>query len=90
MAVEDAPERRHKHGMASGKTLNAPNLGVLGAAQLAELLIEISKGNAAAQRRLRLALAGSAGAAEAARAALLHGCAGGAAGWVNVGRCPFL
>ncbi len=54
--------------MASGKTLNAANLQALGAAQLAELLIEISKGNAAAQRRLRLALAGSGGAAEAARA----------------------
>ena len=70
MAVEDAPERRHKHGMASGKTLNAANLEVLGAAQLAELLMEISKGNAAAQRRLRLALAGSAGTAEAARAVI--------------------
>ena len=54
--------------MSSGKTLNAANLQALGAAQLAELLIEISKGNAAAQRRLRLALAGSGGAAEAARA----------------------
>ncbi len=54
--------------MAASKTLNAANLEALGAAQLAELLIEISKGNAAAQRRLRLALAGSAGGAEAARA----------------------
>lgn len=54
--------------MASGKTLNAANLEALGAARLADLLIEVSKGNAAAQRRLRLALAGSAGAAEAARA----------------------
>ena len=54
--------------MASGKTLNAANLDALGAACLAELLIEISKGNGAAQRRLRLALAGSAGAGEAARA----------------------
>ena len=53
--------------MATGKTLNAANLEALGAAQLAQLLIEVSKGNAAAQRRLRLALAGSAGAAEAAR-----------------------
>ena len=53
--------------MAAGKTLNAANLEGLGAALLAELLIEISKGNAAAQRRLRLALAGSAGADEAAR-----------------------
>ncbi len=54
--------------MAASKTLNAANLEALGAAQLAELLIEISRGNAAAQRRLRLALAGSAGGAEAARA----------------------
>ena len=54
--------------MASSKTLNATNLEALGAAQLAELLIEISKGNAAAQRRLRLALAGNAGAVEAGRA----------------------
>ncbi len=54
--------------MASGKTLNAANLEALGALQLADLLIEISKGNAAAQRRLRLALAGGAGATEAARA----------------------
>ena len=50
------------------KTLNAANLEALGAAQLAQLLMEISKGQAAAQRRLRLALAGSAGAAETARA----------------------
>ena len=54
--------------MTTGKTLNAANLERLGAALLAELLIEISRGNAAAQRRLRLALAGSAGADEAARA----------------------
>lgn len=54
--------------MAPGKTLNAANLEGLGAALLAELLIEISKGNAAAQRRLRLALAGNAGAGQAARA----------------------
>ena len=56
--------------MATGKTLNAANLEALGATRLAELLIEISKGNAPAQRRLRLALAGSAGADEAARAIL--------------------
>lgn len=53
--------------MASGKTLNAANLEGLGAARLAALLIEISKGDAAAQRRLRLALAGGMGAAEAGR-----------------------
>ena len=52
--------------MASSKTLNAANLTALGAAQLAELLLEISTGNAAAKRRLRLALAGNAGADDAA------------------------
>lgn len=62
------PDGATSTGMASGKTLNAANLEALGAARLAELLIEISKGNGAAQRRLRLALAGSAGASEAARA----------------------
>lgn len=52
--------------MVSGKTLNAANLEALGAARLAALLLEISAGNAVAKRRLRLALAGSAGADEAA------------------------
>ncbi|UZO94523.1 Hypothetical protein RMP42_05920 (plasmid) [Roseomonas mucosa] len=41
--------------MAQSKTLNAANLEALGAARLAELLMAISKGNAAAQRQLRLA-----------------------------------
>ena len=54
--------------MTLGKVLNAANLETLGASQLAELLIEISRGNAAAQRRLRLALAGGAGVTETARA----------------------
>lgn len=44
--------------MASKKTLNAQNLEALGAKRLAELLIEISTGDAAAKRRLRLELAG--------------------------------
>ena len=39
------------------KPLNAKNLEALGAARLAELLAEISAGNAAAKRRLRLELA---------------------------------
>jgi len=43
--------------MASKKTLTAKNLEALGAVRLAELLIEISSGNAAAKRRLRLELA---------------------------------
>lgn len=49
------------------KTLNAKNLEVLGAARLAELLIEISSGDAVAERRLRLELAGQEGAAAVAR-----------------------
>ena len=42
-------------------TLNAQNLEALGAARLAELLIELSQGNAAAKRRLRMELAGTRG-----------------------------
>ena len=53
--------------MASRKSLNAKNLQALGAERLAELLIEISTGNAAAKRRLRLELAGAQGPAEVAR-----------------------
>jgi hypothetical protein len=45
--------------MAAKTTLNAKNLEALGAERLAELLLEISAGNAAAKRRLRLALAGA-------------------------------
>ena len=47
--------------MASKRTLNAKNLETLGAAALAELLIEVSGGNAVIQRRLRLALAAGEG-----------------------------
>jgi uncharacterized protein DUF6880 len=43
-------------------TLNAQNLEALGAARLAELLIELSQGNATAKRRLRMELAGNHGA----------------------------
>jgi hypothetical protein len=43
--------------MASKTTLNAGNLEALGAPRLAELLMEISKGDAAIKRRLRLELA---------------------------------
>lgn len=43
--------------MATKTTLNAKNLEALGAQRLAELLIEISTGNAAHKRRLRLELA---------------------------------
>lgn len=51
--------------MASRTTLNAKNLEALGAAALAELLLDISKGSAPAKQRLRLALAGEQGAVEA-------------------------
>ena len=53
--------------MASTKSLTVTNLAALGAPRLAALLIEISAGDAAAKRRLRLELAGTAGAAEVAR-----------------------
>ena len=53
--------------MASKTTLNAKNLEALGATRLAELLIEISAGDANAKRRLRLELAGAESPAEAAR-----------------------
>lgn len=50
--------------MASKTTLNAKNLEALGLARMAELLIEISTGNAVAKRHLRLALAGAQSPAE--------------------------
>jgi hypothetical protein len=53
--------------LASKKSLNPKNLEELGASRLAELLIEISAGNAAAKRRLRLELAGAQSPAEVAR-----------------------
>lgn len=56
--------------MASRRTLNARNLEALGAPALAELLLEVSSGDAVIQRRLRLALAaaeGNEGAAQAVR-----------------------
>lgn len=53
--------------MASKRTLNAHNLEALGAAALAELLLEVSSGSAVLQRRLRLALAAAEGAEGAAR-----------------------
>jgi len=43
--------------VAAKTALNAKHLEVLGTARLAELLVEISAGNAAAKRRLRLELA---------------------------------
>ena len=53
--------------MPPKKTLNAKNLEALGAERLAELLIEISTGNAVAKRRLRLELAAQEGPAGVGR-----------------------
>ncbi|TNC48713.1 hypothetical protein FHG66_12900 [Rubellimicrobium rubrum] len=53
--------------MASKTTLNARNLEALGATHLAELLIELSTGDAAAKRRLRLELAGTGGTGDVVR-----------------------
>jgi len=53
--------------MASKTTLNAKNLETLGAARLANLLIEISTGSAVAKRQLRLEMAGAQSPKEAGR-----------------------
>ena len=45
--------------MASKTTLNAKNIEALGVERLANLLIEISTGDAAIKRRLRMELAGN-------------------------------
>ena len=52
--------RRHDK-IVPKTTLNAQNLEALGAARLAELLIELSQGYATAKRRLRMELAGTRG-----------------------------
>jgi hypothetical protein len=53
--------------MASKTTLTAKNLEALGAARLAELLLELSAGEAVVKRRLRLELAGAASPEDVAR-----------------------
>ena len=53
--------------MASKTTLNTKNLAALGPERLAALLIDLSTGDEAMKRRLRLELAGAAGPADAAR-----------------------
>jgi len=53
--------------MAAKTSLNAKNLEAPGAELLAELLIEISTGNAVAKRRLRLELAGARSPSELAK-----------------------
>ena len=52
--------------MATKRPLNARNLEALGAAHLAKLLIQVSKGRTVARRLLRLELAGREGPAELA------------------------
>ena len=67
-SYRDRPVRRAaSEAMAAKRTLNARNLETLGAAELAQLLIEVSAGNAVIQRRLRLALAAASGAESAAQ-----------------------
>ena len=53
--------------MAAKHTLNVKNLESLGAQRLAELLIEISTGDAAAKRRLRLELASASSSEDLAK-----------------------
>ncbi len=53
--------------MASKKTLNEKNLASLGAKRLASLLMEVSQGDAAIKRRLRLELASNQSAEDVAR-----------------------
>jgi len=53
--------------MAAKATLNVKNLEGLGAKRLAELLLELSEGDATAKRRLRLELAGTQGAGTVAK-----------------------
>ena len=54
--------------MPAKLSLTAKNLAALGADRLAELLIEVTAGDAAAQRRLRLAVAETAGPDQVAQA----------------------
>ena len=56
-----------RFAMVPRTTLNAANLAALGAPRLAELLLEISAGDAGAKRRLRLELAGAANPGEVGR-----------------------
>ncbi|WP_299655023.1 DUF6880 family protein [uncultured Jannaschia sp.] len=51
----------------SKKSLNKANLIALGAERLAELLLEVTSGNAALQRRLRLELSAAQGPGEVAQ-----------------------
>jgi hypothetical protein len=53
--------------VASEKILNKKNLEALGAERLAELLIEVSSGNASVKRRIRLELASAESPAEVAK-----------------------
>src|SRR4051812_50100932 len=63
-APPPVPDRGRSGGrgrMASRKTLNLDNLEALGARRLAELLLELPAGDAAAKRRLRLELSAEGG-----------------------------
>ena len=76
-APNDDPSLPRRDAMASKTALNAANLEALGAVRLARLLMELSEGDAAAQRRLRLELAARQGSGEVARAVRRQAGAGG-------------
>ena len=57
MTAQQGLEAGRIGAMASRKTLNAKDLEALGAERLAELLVEVSTGNAGVKRRIRLELA---------------------------------
>src|SRR3954453_7860776 len=61
MPVPDQGRSGGRGRTASKKTLNLDNLQALGAKRLAELLLELAAGDAAAKRRLRLELSAEAG-----------------------------
>src|SRR3954453_20397158 len=61
MPVPDQGRSGGRGRTASKKTLNLDNLQALGARRLAELLLELAAGDAAAKRRLRLELSAEAG-----------------------------
>lgn len=65
-AVDDVQTACKGSLMPSEKTLNAQNLAGLGAERLAELVLELSAGDAAAKRRLRLELASRSSGADVA------------------------
>ncbi len=72
--------------LGSNTPLNAKNLEAMGYQRFAELLIEVSTGNAAAKRKLRLELAGAQSPSEAVRETHLDSSTARAA---SLARCAF-